>query len=161
MISWRDGREERKGSAAIYGLVVSGSVMAASGEHGTVTDVAITVFVTVLVYWIAEAYAEVLGRQMSADRGLAFADVVQLASRRFALVEASYAPLLVVLIGRAIGAGTAVAIDSGLVTAAVLLALFGWVAAQRRGAGALGRIATALGAGLFGVVTITLKTLLH
>jgi hypothetical protein len=48
-------------AAAIYGLIVSGAVMAAAGEHGTVRDVAITVFITVLVYWAAESYADVLG----------------------------------------------------------------------------------------------------
>jgi hypothetical protein len=157
----RRPRPVQPNSVGIYGLVISGSVMAAAGEHGSVTDVAVSVLVTVLVYWVAEAYAQVLGQGIAGDDPLTAGAVAGLLSRRWALVEASYLPLVVVLLTRLAGASTTAAIDSGLVTAALLLAAFGWIAASRRGSTMFMRLVAAVAAGCFGAVAITLKTLLH
>jgi hypothetical protein len=161
MIERGEDHSARISAAGIYGLVVSGSVMAAAGEHGSVWDVTISVFVTVLVYWIAESYSEVLGHHIVGGARLVVADVASLAYRRFALVEASYTPLLIVLGARAFGASTEAAIDAGLVTATALLGVFGWVAATRRGSAIAGRTGAAFSAVAFGIVMIALKTLLH
>ena len=50
--------------------------MAAASRHGTLTEVIVTVLVTVAVYWAAERYAEVLatavqGRRRARGGGLA------------------------------------------------------------------------------------------
>ena len=81
--------------------------------------------------------------------------------QRWALVEASYAPLVVVVAVRVLGGSTDAAINAGLLTATVMLAGFGWVAASRRGSAGFMRVATALLSASFGVVMIALKALLH
>jgi len=160
--SWAAGwRRQSTASAAIYGLVVSAAVMAAAGEHGTVFDVVTSVVVTVLIYWIAEAFSEVLGQQVATAEPMGRGATLVLLRQRWALVEASYAPLVVVVAVRVLGGSTDAAINAGLLTATVMLAGFGWVAASRRGSAGFMRVATALLSASFGVVMIALKALLH
>ncbi|HEY5076368.1 MAG TPA: hypothetical protein VIJ48_02580 [Acidimicrobiia bacterium] len=148
-------------SAMIYGLIVSASVMAAAGERGSVWDVTISVLIAVVVYWVADAYSEVLSHQIVSESAPTRAQVVDLLRTRFALVEAAYAPLLLVLVFRAAGATTNTAIDAGLSTATVLLATFGWTAAARRGSGMFGRVTAAVLTGALGLVMVVLKTTTH
>lgn len=148
-------------SAAIYGLIVSGAVMAAAGEHGSVHDVVITVFVTVLVYWAAESYADVLGEQIAEERRSTWRRVWELLRLGWPLVEASYVPLVVLLIAWAVGASTTAAITAGLVTNALLLVALGWIASIQIEKSLPVRIAAATFAGAFGMIMIGLKTILH
>jgi hypothetical protein len=148
-------------SAAIYGLIVSGAVMAAAGEHGSVRDVAITVFITVLVYWAAESYADVLGEQVALGQRATWHRVQELLRQGWPLVEASFLPLIVLVFAWAFGASTTGAINTGLVANTLLLVALGWIAAAQSGRSQLGRIVSASIAGAFGVVMIAMKTLLH
>jgi hypothetical protein len=51
----------RRRAAGIYGAVVTAAVIAAAGEQVRTRALVVTVIVTLLVYWIAEQYAELLG----------------------------------------------------------------------------------------------------
>ena len=148
-------------AAAIYGLIVSGAVMAAAGEHGTVREVAITVFVTVLVYWLAESYADVLGEQIAEERPSTWARTRELLRQGWPLVEASYVPLVVMVLAWAVGMSTTNAITAGLVTNALLLVALGWIASAQSHSSIPARAVSAALAGAFGMVMIAIKTLLH
>jgi hypothetical protein len=148
-------------SAAIYGLIVSGAVMAASGEHGSVRDVAITVFVTVLAYWAAESYADVLGEQIAEERTSTWERAWELLRQGFPLVEASFVPLFVLVVAWLVGVNTTAAITAGLVTNGLLLIAMGWIASVQSGSSLLGRIVLSAMAGAFGLAMIALKTVLH
>ena len=148
-------------AAAIYGLIVSGAVMAAAGEHGTVREVAITVFVTVLVYWLAESYADVLGEQIAEERPSTWARTRELLRQGWPLVEASYVPLVVMVLAWAVGMSTTNAITAGLVTNALLLVALGWIASAQSHSSIPARAVSAALAGAFGMVMIVIKTLLH
>jgi hypothetical protein len=148
-------------AAAIYGLIVSGAVMAAAGEHGSVRDVAITVFITVLVYWAAESYADVLGEQIAEARPSTWARSWELLRQGWPLVEASYVPLIVLVVAWAVGASTTGAITAGLVTNALFLVALGWIASAQTSRSVPVRIASAALAGAFGMVMIAIKTILH
>src|ERR1019366_7837708 len=56
-------RRHRRG-AGIYGTIITAAVLAAAGPTESVADVAVTVLVTLLVYWIAEQYSDLLGEQL-------------------------------------------------------------------------------------------------
>ena len=56
----------RRRSAGIYGTIVASAVLAAGGAHQRTVPLAVTVVVTLLVYWAAEGYAELLGEQIHA-----------------------------------------------------------------------------------------------
>jgi hypothetical protein len=148
-------------AAAIYGLIVSGAVMAAAGEHGTIREVAITVFVTVLVYWLAESYADVLGEQIAEQRPSTWDRTRELLRQGWPLVEASYVPLVVMLLAWAVGTSTTHAITFGLVTNALLLVALGWIASAESHSSIPARAVSAALAGAFGMVMIAVKTLLH
>jgi hypothetical protein len=147
--------------SGVYGLVISGSVMAAAGELGSIFDVTISVVVTVFAYWMAEAYSQVLGGRIVPGQPMTFADVARRAGRHRAMVETALVPLGVVLLAYGLGASRTTAVDAGLVVTTLLLTAIGWIAASRRGSTVLGRIVSALAAGSFGVAIIGLKAILH
>ena len=118
-----------------------------------------SVVVTLLVYWIAEEYAEVLGEQAAGGRLPSRASIQDALISTWPMVTASYLPLLAVVLVSVAGASKLTAANAGLVVAVVLLTVHGWLAgraAQLQGRKLL--VATSIAAGL-GVVMILLKDL--
>ena len=64
----RTGEVERLASA-IYGTVVTASVMVATGGRLSVAETCATVIATVLVYWLAETYARALAHRIHTPAG--------------------------------------------------------------------------------------------
>jgi hypothetical protein len=149
----------RRRSAGIYGTIVASAVLAAGGGHLRTVPLAVTVLVTLLVYWAAEGYAELLGEAHAGHlptRGQVRASLATI----WPMVSASYVPLLSLLVARVLGADTKTAATVALVVAVVLLLVQGWAggkASQLRG---LRLLAVTLIAGAFGVVMILLKLLI-
>jgi hypothetical protein len=145
---------------AIYGLIVSSGVMASAGPGVSLARLAIAVLVTVFVYWVAEQYAAVLAARLA---GHASSGRQVRASLRegWPMVEASYAPLLVLLLAWLLGASRTVAVLSALVFTTLLLFTFGWMAGRRGGLSGLRLLGSALVGGGLGLVMIVLKVALH
>ena len=119
----------------------------------------ISVVVTLLVYWIAEEYAEVLGEHTTGGRLPSRAYIWGSLVSSWPMVSASYAPLLAVVLAKVAGASELTAANVGLVVAIVLLTVHGWLAgraAQLQGWKLV--FATSIAAGL-GLVMILLKDL--
>jgi len=119
----------------------------------------VSVAVTMLVYWIAEEYAEVLGEHTAGGRLPSWAYIQGSLVSSWPMVSASYLPLLAVVLAKVAGASELTAANVGLVVAIVLLTLHGWLAG--RAAQLQGRklvIATSIAAAL-GLVMILLKDL--
>jgi hypothetical protein len=57
------GRIRRRRAASIYGTIVTAAVIAAGDNQLSSAQLAVTVVVTLVVYWLAEQYAELLGAQ--------------------------------------------------------------------------------------------------
>ena len=149
----------RRRAAGIYGAIITAAILDTAGGHVSTTVLVISVVVTLLVYWIAEEYAEVLGEHTAGGRlpGRAYIQGSLLAT--WPMVSASYAPLLAVVLAAAFGASKLTAANVGLVVAVVLLTVHGWLAgraAQLQGRKLL--FATSVAAGL-GLVMILLKDL--
>jgi hypothetical protein len=147
----------RRRSAGIYGTIVASAVLAAGGSHLRTVPLAVTVLVTLLVYWAAEGYAELLGEQAHTGRLPSWPHVQASLAGIWPMVTASYVPLASLLVGRVLGADTRTAATLALVVAIALLLIQGWVggkAAQLRG---LRLLAVTLVAGAFGVMMILLK----
>jgi hypothetical protein len=149
----------RRRSAGIYGTIVASAVLAAGGGHLRTVPLAVTVLVTLLVYWAAEGYAELLG-EAHAGHLPTSAQVRASLATIWPMVSASYVPLLSLLVARVLGADTKTAATVALVVAVALLLVQGWAggrASQLRG---LRLLAVTLIAGAFGVVMILLKLLI-
>ena len=63
-----DRAAARARAAGIYGTIVTAAVLATGGGQVGVVSLALLVFVTLVVYWLAELYAEVLGEHVHAGR---------------------------------------------------------------------------------------------
>jgi hypothetical protein len=146
-------------AAGIYGAIITAAILDAAGGHLSTTALVISVVITLLVYWIAEEYAEVLGEHTAGGRLPSRAYIRRSLISTWPMVSASYAPLLAVVLARVAGAASLTAANVGLVVAIVLLTVHGWLAgraAQLQGWKLV--IATSIAASL-GLVMILLKDL--
>ena len=149
----------RRRASGIYGAIVTAAILDTAGGHVSTTALVVSVVVTLLVYWIAEEYAEVVGEQVEGGRLPSRASVRRALTATWPMVSASYAPLLALVLARLAGASDLTAANVGLAAAVILLTLHGWLAA--RAAQLHGWplfLATATGAAL-GIVMILLKDL--
>jgi hypothetical protein len=149
----------RRRAAGIYGAIITAAILDTIGGHASTTVLVISVVVTLLVYWIAEEYAEVLGEQAEGGKLPSREYIQGSLVATWPMVTASYAPLLAVVLAQVAGASALTAANAGLVVAVVLLTMHGWLAAraaQLYGLKLAG--ATAVAAGL-GLVMILLKDL--
>ena len=149
----------RRRAAGIYGAIITAAILDTAGGHGSTAVLVVSVVVTLLVYWIAEEYAEVLGEQAAGGRLPGRASIQGALISTWPMVTASYLPLLAVVLAARAGASKLTAANVGLVVAVVLLTVHGWLAgraAQLRSRKLL--FATSVAAGL-GLVMILLKDL--
>ena len=126
----------RRRAAGIYGAIITAAILDTIGGHASTTVVVISVVVTLLVYWIAEEYAEVLGEHTAGGRLPGRAYIAGTLAATWPMVSASFAPLLALLFARLAGATALGAANIGLAVAFALLAFHGWraaLAAQLRG----------------------------
>ena len=147
----------RRRAAGIYGAIITAAILDTAGGHLSTTALVVSVVVTLLVYWLAEEYAEVLGEQVEGGRLPSRASIWGALGATWPMVTASYAPLLALVLARLAGAAALTAANVGLVVAIVLLTVHGWLA----GRAALLRgwqlfAATSIAAGL-GLVMVALK----
>jgi hypothetical protein len=147
----------RRRSAGIYGTIVASAVLAAGGAHLATVPLAVTVLVTLLVYWAAEGYAELLGERAHAGRLPTWSQVRASLAAIWPMVTASYVPLLSLLVARLLGADTKTAATVALVVAIALLLVHGWVSGKALQLHGLRLLAVTLIAGAFGVMMILLK----
>jgi hypothetical protein len=54
----------RRRAAGIYGAIVTAAILDTAGGHVSTAALVISAVVTLLVYWLAEEYADVLGEQV-------------------------------------------------------------------------------------------------
>jgi hypothetical protein len=149
----------RRRAACIYGAIVTAAILDTVGGHVSTAALVVSVVVTLLVYWLAEEYAEVLGEQVEGGRLPSRASIREALAATWPMISASFAPLVALVLARLAGASELAAANVGLVVAVVLLTLHGWLAgraAQLRGWPLL--FATSFAAAL-GLVMILLKDL--
>ena len=154
------GNQGRRRAAGIYGAIITAAILDTAGGHVSTAALVVSVVVTLLVYWIAEEYAEVLGEQATGGRLPSRASIQGALVSTWPMVTASYLPLLAVVLAAVAGASELTAANVGLVVVVVLLTVHGWLAgraAHLRGVRLL--VATSVAAGL-GLVMILLKELL-
>ncbi len=120
----------RRRAAGIYGAIVTAAILDTVGGHVSTAALAVSVVVTLLVYWLAEEYAEVLGEQVEGGRLPSRASVLEALAATWPMVSASFAPLVALVLARLVGAAALAAANVGLVVAVLLLTLHGWLAGR-------------------------------
>jgi hypothetical protein len=147
----------RARAAGIYGAIITAAVFAAAGAKLPTPALAVSVLVTLIVYWIAEEYAHVIGEQATGGHLPSWGSIRRGLGTTWPMVSASYLPIVGLLLARLIGASTSAAANAGLIVAVVLLTFHGWSAARAaRLSGWSLAGATLVAAGL-GLVMVVLK----
>jgi hypothetical protein len=149
----------RRRAAGIYGAIITAAILDTAGGHLPTLPLVVAVVVTLVVYWLAEEYAELLGEQAGNGRLPSRAAILGALAATWPMVSASFLPLLALLVARLAGASAGAAANIGLVAAIVLLTFHGWSAgraAQLHGRALILATSVALALGL---VMIGLKDL--
>jgi len=147
----------RRRAAGVYGAIVTAAILAAAGDQLRTAGLAIAVVVTLVVYWVAEGYAELLGAQVEQRKPLSHRHIRAELAATWPMVGASYGPVVTLLVARLCGAPAPAAADIALGAAIVLLVGHAWSAG--RAAGLRGRqlIVTTCGAAALGLAMVVLK----
>jgi len=149
----------RRRAAGIYGAIITAAILDTAGGRLPTEALVIAVLVTLLVYWLAEEYAELLGEQAAGGALPGWTYIRNALASTWPMVSASYLPLLALLLARVAGASPLVAANAGLIAAILLLIVHAWTAGRSaRLHGWQLLITTSVAAGL-GVVMILLKDL--
>jgi hypothetical protein len=133
--------------------------MTAASVHGTLSDVVITVLVTVVVYWAAEQYARVLSAAVSGPSPLS--RIMEVLRHGWPMVQAAYTPLVVLVVVEVVTDNLRAGVLAALVVATLLLGGLGHVAARRAGTSRGRAVGWGAASAALGVVIILLKLSLH
>jgi hypothetical protein len=144
-------------AAGIYGTIVTAAVIAAGGAALTTLALEVTVLVTLIVYWLSEQYAELLGEHIRDGRLPSLAAMRTSLANSWPMVTASFVPLVSLVIVRLVGGSTQVAADVALGVTVVLLVLHGSAAGKAAGLSGTRLVAVTIVAGLLGAAMILLK----
>jgi hypothetical protein len=120
----------KRRAAGIYGAIITAAILATAGTELHTTALVATVVITLIVYWLAEEYAELLGEQVEGGLVPTWDYIRGALSATWPMVTASFLPLLALVVARLAGASITVADNIGLSVAIVLLAVHGWLAAR-------------------------------
>jgi hypothetical protein len=151
----------RRRAANIYGTIVTAAVIAAGGNSLTSAKLAVTIVVTLVVYWLAEQYAELLGTHTH-DGRLPSAGLVRSSlADAWPMVTASFLPVASIGVAVLFGASSVDAAQVALLVTVVLLVVHGFTAGRAAGLTGMRRVIVTIIAGLLGVAMVVLKSLLQ
>lgn len=148
-------------ASEIYGLIVASSVLAAGADDDDIVHVALSVLVTLVVYWLAETYAHMMAVRHVRGKRTSWPQARSDLRNGWPLVSASFTPLLAVVAAAILGADVSTAQTVGMICASALLFGSGFIAGRRRGLTGIRLVLAALVAASFGIVLIGLKSALH
>jgi hypothetical protein len=149
----------RRHAAGIYGAIITAAILDTAGGRLSTNALVVGVVATLVVYWLAEQYAGVLGEQVAGGGVPTWDHIREELAATWPMVGVSFMPLLALVLGRVAGASAFAAANVGLVVVVVLLAAYAWAAG--RSGGLRGRqllFATVFAMGL-GLAMIGLKDL--
>jgi hypothetical protein len=149
-------------SGAVYGMIVIGALLAAeSGRHETYVDSEASAVIAAAIYWLAHAYASVLGRRLSAHARLTPGALATALAHDWALIRGAAIPVLVLLVAWIAGASQSSGVNAALwsvVAGVIALELIAGI----RSRVAPWELALQLGVGAtLGLGILALKILLH
>jgi hypothetical protein len=153
---------ETNPAGAIYGMITIGALLAAeSGLHETYAETIGSALVALAMYWVAHAYANLLGERLQTQERLSARTLGRNLLHDWSIVSGASPPLLALVISWAVGAGQETAVTAALWTTVGSLIVYELVAGMRsrarRGELVLeGCVGAAMGLGV-----LALRVILH
>jgi hypothetical protein len=146
----------------VYGVIAIGALLAAeSGQHDSYPDTVASAMIGMGLYWLAHAYASLLGRRLSARERLTGKGLSRALVHDWAVVRGGAIPLLALLVAWSVGVARETAVTAALWCAVASVIAFELAAGIRSG-GTRSELTLELSVGVaIGVAIIALKVLLH
>jgi len=107
----------RRRAAGIYGAIITAAILDAAGGTIPTDALVVAVVATLVVYWLGEEYADLLGEQVEGGVVPTWAHIREELAATMPMVSASYLPLLTLVLARIAGASALAAANIGLITA--------------------------------------------
>ena len=151
----------RRRAAHLYGLIVTGAVLATASDDFRLSRVALLLLSTLAIYWAAETFVHWSAVRAHVRRPLSRVERRMIVRDGWPLVAACAVPLLCLTLEALLGVETSVALDVTLALNALLLFFTGWQMGKDGGLTGARLAVSSVAAGLLGVALIALKSLLH
>jgi hypothetical protein len=151
----------RRQAAHLYGLIVSGAVLATAPDDFRLARVAFLLLGTLCIYWAAETYVHWMAARSVLQRDLRPVERRAVVRDGWPLVAACGVPLLLLFLEALFGMETKTALDLTLAVNAGLLFVLGWQMGRVSGLRGTRLVIASVSAGLLGILMIVLKTQLH
>ncbi len=147
---------------AIYGTILVAAVVAAEDPQQTQSyEIALTVAVTVVVFWLAHGYARVISSRLSTGAGLSLGEVRAALAEHWPIVQAAVPPMAVLAIAAGEGATVEGAQQAALWTSVVLLGIWSTVAGRASQLVGWRLVCYAGSSAVLGFLMIILEVLIH
>ena len=153
---------EENPAGVIYGLLVIGGLLAAeSGTHESYLDTVISAVIAPALYWLAHAYATILGRRLEGTERLTLPALVRALGHDWSLIRGAAIPLLALLVAWGAQASQETGVNAALWTTVASLVLFELIAGIRAHSTASELTLEVLGGMAMGLGILALKVVLH
>lgn len=143
--------------AAVYGSFLAASVIVVASERATATALA----GSMLVFWLAHTWSEVVGHRIAAGEAFSQRDVLTIARREWPLVEAAVVPTMLVALAEAGLWSHDTGVTAALAAAILQINVWGFAAARRTGASRFAAGVYAAGEGALGLALLVLEWNVH
>lgn len=154
-------RLHRRRAAHLYGLIISGSVLASAPAEFGLVRIAMAVLATLVVYWSAETYAHWIAARTVHGRALNPSEERAVIADGWPLVAGSLAPVVVLLVEQLLHVEVSRGVDVALTVNLALLLVVGWRMSRAGGLRGWRHVGATLITGLLGIAMIALKLALH
>jgi hypothetical protein len=153
---------EESTSGVVYGIIVVAALLAAeSGRHESYPDTIASAAIAAALYWLAHAYAELLGHRLEQHERLTAGALGRALAHDRAIIRGAALPLVVLPVCWAAGAAQQTAVTAALWSTIASLVGFELLAGVRARASPR-ELALEAGVGAaMGVAILALKIVLH
>ena len=119
-------------AGVVYGVITVGALMAAeSGRHESYLDAFASALFATLLYWLAHAYADLLGSRLESGERLTAGALGRMLAHDWAIVRGAAVPLLALVIAWIAGASREAGVTAALRTAVAAVVVFELLAGIR------------------------------
>lgn len=155
------GDVHRRRASHLYGLIVSGAVLATAPDDFAIRRVAIVLLCTLGIYWAAETFVNWTAARAVLQRNLTRIEQRAVVLDGWPLVAASAGPLALLTIEDLFRVETPAALKIALIANVGLLLVVGYRMSRTGGLRGIRLVVATALVGLLGATMIALKTLLH
>ena len=119
-------------SRVVLGVIVTGALLAAeSGLHDSYLDTFASGALAAVLYWVAHAYADLLGRRLRSRHRLTPGEMWQSLVHEGAVIRGAAIPLMALLVAAVLGADQETGVDVAVWTAAGSIVVLELIAGLR------------------------------